>query len=80
MTLRLGVSPLSWVNEMLPDFGAVTPAATVHCGLPAGHGLSLVSGWLVVEAEQDPALAPPAPTVARAFDFALRSVMPAPMA
>jgi inosose dehydratase len=26
------------------------------------------SGWLVVEAEQDPALAPPRPAVARAFD------------
>ena len=27
------------------------------------------SGWLLIEAEQDPAKAPPAPTVQRAFDF-----------
>ena len=34
-------------------------------------------GWLLVEAEQDPALAAPAQTVARAFDFVSRSIMPA---
>jgi inosose dehydratase len=33
-------------------------------------------GWLVVEAEQDPAKAPPAPTVARAFDFVTRNILP----
>lgn len=67
--LRLGISPLSWVNEVLPDFGAGTSAETVlseakaagYAGvelsrvfprdpaalntLLAGHGLSLVSGW-----------------------------------
>lgn len=30
---------------------------------------SAYSGWLVVEAEQDPMKAPPAETVKRAFDF-----------
>ena len=34
------------------------------------------SGWLLVEAEQDPALAPPAETVARAFAFVSRSLVP----
>lgn len=34
-------------------------------------------GWLLVEAEQDPALALPAQTIARAYDFVSRSVMPA---
>lgn len=27
--IRLGVSPLSWVNEVLADFGAGTSAATI---------------------------------------------------
>lgn len=35
------------------------------------------AGWVLVEAEQDPAKAPPAPTVARAFWFASETVLPA---
>ncbi|HXV28703.1 MAG TPA: hypothetical protein VD840_00070, partial [Sinorhizobium sp.] len=34
------------------------------------------SGWLVVEAEQDPQKAPPAETVARAFRFVSEHVLP----
>lgn len=67
--LRLGISPLSWVNEVLPDFGAGTSAETVLrqaraagydgvelsrvfprdpaalSGLLTANGMSLVSGW-----------------------------------
>lgn len=69
MTLRIGISPLSWVNEVLPDFGADTTADTVLSqarsagfagvelsrafprdpatlsALLADHELALVSGW-----------------------------------
>lgn len=36
---------------------------------------SRYSGWLVVEAEQDPAMAPPAPTVARAHRFVSETIL-----
>lgn len=40
----------------------------------AGGGYA---GWLVVEAEQDPTQAPPAPTVARAHRFVVEHILPA---
>lgn len=36
----------------------------------------IYTGWLVVEAEQDPAMAPPAETVARAFRFVNDRIVP----
>lgn len=33
-------------------------------------------GWVLVEAEQNPAIAPPAITVQRAFSFVLSSLLP----
>jgi hypothetical protein len=79
MSVRLGISPIGWSNDDLPELGGDIPLDT--CLAEAGDGaIDFVAvlgalkaanyhGWLVVEAEQDPAKAPPLVYARRGFAY-----------
>ena len=79
MSVRLGISPIGWNNDDLPELGGDIPLDT--CLAEAGDGaIDFVAvlgalkaanyhGWLVVEAEQDPAKAPPLVYARRGFAY-----------
>lgn len=86
MTVRIGINPLTWTNDDLPELGGETPLAVCLSEAKQAGFLDAVvdgvftvpgdgnidyravlstlkdvgyQGWLVVEAEQDPAVAHP---------------------
>jgi sugar phosphate isomerase/epimerase len=72
MTIRLGVKPIGWSNDELQDIGDI-PLIGIGSGVYAVPGdgvidyaatfreLTGASGWVIVEAEQDPGKAPRLP-------------------
>lgn len=61
MKARLGIAPIAWWNDDLPELS---------------DDVSLEEGWFVVEAEQDPAKNPPL-EMAKAGHAELQRVMAA---
>ena len=58
MSIRFGVSPIAWIRDDMPHLGGDTTLEQV----PVMQALKHMgyAGWIVLEAEQDPAVADPA--------------------